>query len=93
MGMLHVDPPRPWTPTGKLEAMAEAVLEVLRSASVLDDIVVDGFWGSLPGPCERRRRSHAAEGATSPTDRFARPETREPATSLTTSVGVTPTTA
>jgi hypothetical protein len=35
--VLHVDPPRPWTPTGKLEAMAEAVLEVLRAASVLDD--------------------------------------------------------
>jgi len=47
VGMLHVDPPRPWTPTGKLEAMAEAVLEVLRSASVLDDSRHDYLAGLL----------------------------------------------
>lgn len=47
VGMLHVDPPRPWTPTGKLEAMAEAVLEVLRAASVLDDIRHDYLAGQL----------------------------------------------
>ena len=47
VGMLHVDPPRPWTPTGKLEAMAEAVLEVLRSASVLDDTCHDYLAGLL----------------------------------------------
>ncbi len=47
VGMLHVDPPRPWTPTGKLEAMAEAVLEVLRSASVLDDTRHDYLAGLL----------------------------------------------
>src|SRR6266536_843230 len=48
VGMLHVDPPRPWTPTGKLEAMAEAVLEVLRSANVLDDVRHDYLAGLLP---------------------------------------------
>jgi hypothetical protein len=47
VGMLHVDPPRPWTPTGKLEAMAEAVLEVLRSARVLDDTLHDYLAGLL----------------------------------------------
>jgi hypothetical protein len=47
VGMLHVDPPRPWTPTGKLEAMAEAVLEVLRSARVLDDAQHDYLAGLL----------------------------------------------
>ncbi|MEV6363200.1 hypothetical protein [Nocardia asteroides] len=47
VGMLHVDPPRPWTPTGKLEAMAEAVLEVLRSAAVLDDAHHDYLAGLL----------------------------------------------
>jgi hypothetical protein len=47
VGMLHVDPPRPWTPTGKLEAMAEAVLEVLRSADVLDDTRHDYLAGLL----------------------------------------------
>jgi hypothetical protein len=47
VGMLHVDPPRPWTPTGKLEAMAESVLEVLRSASVLDDTRHDYLCGLL----------------------------------------------
>ena len=47
VGMLHVDPPRPWTQTGKLEAMAEAVLEVLRSASVLDDTLHDYLAGLL----------------------------------------------
>jgi hypothetical protein len=47
VGMLHVDPPRPWTPTGKLEAMAEAVLEVLRSANVLDDTRHDYLAGLL----------------------------------------------
>ncbi|MGV9667377.1 hypothetical protein [Nocardia niigatensis] len=47
VGMLHVDPPRPWTPTGKLEAMAEAVLEVLRSANVLDDVRHDYLAGLL----------------------------------------------
>ncbi|MFC8383549.1 hypothetical protein [Nocardia sp. NPDC057272] len=47
VGMLHVDPPRPWTPTGKLEAMAEAVLEVLRSAAVLDDVHHDYLAGLL----------------------------------------------
>lgn len=47
VGMLHVDPPRPWTPTGKLEAMAEAVLDVLRAASVLDDTRHDYLAGQL----------------------------------------------
>jgi hypothetical protein len=47
VGMLHVDPPRPWTPTGKLEAMAEAVLEVLRSANVLDEARHDYLAGML----------------------------------------------
>jgi hypothetical protein len=47
VGMLHVDPPRPWTPTGKLEAMAEAVLEVLRSANVLDEVRHDYLAGLL----------------------------------------------
>lgn len=47
VGMLHVDPPRPWTPTGKLEAMAESVLEVLRSAQVLDDAHHDYLAGLL----------------------------------------------
>jgi hypothetical protein len=47
VGMLHVDPPRPWTPTGKLEAMAEAVLGVLRSARVLDDTLHDYLAGLL----------------------------------------------
>lgn len=47
VGMLHVDPPRPWTPTGKLEAMAESVLEVLRSAQVLDDSHHDYLAGLL----------------------------------------------
>ena len=53
VGMLHVDPPRPWTPTGKLEAMAESVLEVLRSANVLDDTRHDYLGGLLtPGAAE-----------------------------------------
>ncbi len=47
VGMLHVDPPRPWTQTGKLEAMAESVLEVLRSAQVLDDAEHDYLAGLL----------------------------------------------
>ncbi|MEV7695285.1 hypothetical protein AB0O62_01975 [Streptomyces sp. NPDC086779] len=47
VGMLHVDPPRPWSQTGKLEAMAEAVLEVLRGADVLDDPVHDYLAGLL----------------------------------------------
>jgi hypothetical protein len=47
VGMLHVDPPRPWSQTGKLEAMAEAVLDVLRSADVLDDPVHDYLAGLL----------------------------------------------
>ncbi|MEU9490642.1 hypothetical protein AB0D73_02530 [Streptomyces sp. NPDC048215] len=47
VGMLHVDPPRPWSQTGKLEAMAEAVLEVLRGADVLDDPVHDYLSGLL----------------------------------------------
>ncbi|MGA5118626.1 hypothetical protein [Streptomyces pseudogriseolus] len=47
VGMLHVDPPRPWSQTGKLEAMAEAVLDVLRSAEVLDDPVHDYLAGLL----------------------------------------------
>jgi hypothetical protein len=47
VGMLHVDPPRPWTATGKLEAMAEAVLVVLRSANVLDDTRHDYLAGLL----------------------------------------------
>ncbi|MFF9920376.1 hypothetical protein ACF1HG_22975 [Streptomyces globisporus] len=47
VGMLHVDPPRPWSQTGKLEAMAEAVLEVLRGADVLDDAVHDYLAGLL----------------------------------------------
>lgn len=50
VGMLHVDPPRPWTPTGKLEAMAESVLEVLRSARVLNAKQHDYLAGLLtPG--------------------------------------------
>lgn len=61
VGMLHVDPPRPWTPTGKLEAMAEAVLEVLRSANVLDDIHHDYLAGLLT--------PQAAEEAGLPTER------------------------
>ncbi len=63
VGMLHVDPPRPWTPTGKLEAMAEAVLEVLRSASVLDDTLHDYLAGLLT--------PEAAEAAGLPTQRDA----------------------
>jgi hypothetical protein len=47
VGMLHVDPPRPWSQTGKLEAMAEAVLDVLRGAEVLDDPVHDYLAGLL----------------------------------------------
>jgi hypothetical protein len=47
VGMLHVDPPRPWTPTGKMEAMAEAVLEVLRSARVLTETEHDYLAGLL----------------------------------------------
>ncbi|MCS0638698.1 hypothetical protein NX801_24190 [Streptomyces sp. LP05-1] len=47
VGMLHVDPPRPWSQTGKLEAMAEAVLDVLRGADVLDDPVHDYLAGLL----------------------------------------------
>jgi hypothetical protein len=47
VGMLHVDPPRPWTQTGKFEAMAESVLEVLRSANVLDDTRHDYLAGLL----------------------------------------------
>jgi hypothetical protein len=50
VGMLHVDPPRPWTPTGKLEAMAESVLEVLRTADVLNTKQHDYLAGLLtPG--------------------------------------------
>ncbi|MFC1417306.1 hypothetical protein [Streptacidiphilus cavernicola] len=60
VGMLHVDPPRPWTPTGKLEAMAESVLEVLRSASVLDDVRHDYLAGLLT--------PQAAEAAGLPTE-------------------------
>lgn len=63
VGMLHVDPPRPWTPTGKLEAMAEAVLEVLRSASVLDDTLHDYLAGLLTPA--------AAKAAGLPTERDA----------------------
>lgn len=63
VGMLHVDPPRPWTPTGKLEAMAEAVLEVLRSARVLDDTLHDYLAGLLT--------PEAAEEAGLPTQRDA----------------------
>lgn len=47
VGMLHVDPPRPWSQTGKLEAMAEAVLDVLRGEDVLDDPVHDYLAGLL----------------------------------------------
>ncbi|MFJ5778793.1 hypothetical protein [Streptomyces sp. NPDC093094] len=47
VGMLHVDPPRPWSQTGKLEAMAEAVLDVLRVDGVLDDSVHDYLAGLL----------------------------------------------
>ena len=47
VGMLHVDPPRPWSQTGKLEAMAEAVLDVLRGVDVLDDPVHDYLAGLL----------------------------------------------
>ena len=63
VGMLHVNPPRPWTPTGKLEAMAEAVLEVLRSARVLDDTLHDYLAGLLT--------PEAAEAAGLPTQRDA----------------------
>ncbi|MEU3514615.1 hypothetical protein ABZ770_04885 [Streptomyces sp. NPDC006654] len=47
VGMLHVDPPRPWSQTGKLEAMAEAVLDVLRADGVLSDPVHDYLAGLL----------------------------------------------
>jgi hypothetical protein len=63
VGMLHVDPPRPWTPTGKLEAMAESVLDVLRSASVLDDTRHDYLAGLLT--------PEAASDAGLPTERDA----------------------
>lgn len=63
VGMLHVDPPRPWTPTGKLEAMAEALLEVLRSARVLDDTLHDYLAGLLT--------PEAAEASGLPTQRDA----------------------
>jgi len=61
VGMLHVDPPRPWTSTGKLEAMAEAVLEVLRSANVLDERRHEYLAGLLT--------PQAAEEAGLPTER------------------------
>ncbi|MEU2043469.1 hypothetical protein [Nocardia niwae] len=47
VGMLHVDPPRPWSQTGKLEAMAESVLNVLRGADALDQTVCDYLAGLL----------------------------------------------
>lgn len=51
VGLLHVDPPKPWSPTGKLEAMAEAVLQVLREAQVVDDNIHD-FLAGLLSPAE-----------------------------------------
>jgi hypothetical protein len=48
VGMLHVDPPKPWTPTGKREAMAEAILRVFREEDVLDETVTDYLAGLLP---------------------------------------------
>ncbi|MEY9907968.1 hypothetical protein ABIA35_004200 [Catenulispora sp. MAP12-49] len=47
VGMLHVDPPRPWTATGKLEAMAESVISVLRENDELPDHVIDYLSGLL----------------------------------------------
>jgi hypothetical protein len=47
VGMLHVDPPKPWTPTGKREAMAEAILRVFREEGVLDDTITDYLAGLL----------------------------------------------
>lgn len=37
VGMLHVDPPKPWSQTGKYEAMADSVLEVMRIRGLLPE--------------------------------------------------------
>ncbi|MFD0639301.1 hypothetical protein ACFQ9X_54715 [Catenulispora yoronensis] len=47
VGMLHVDPPRPWQPTGKLEAMAESVLSILRTNEALPIHVIDYLGGMV----------------------------------------------